>query len=160
MKFSTPDLSDKYPSIPAMKIQFRRFGRKTFFSGTAVTIRCNEDNSLVKNCASQIGEGRIMVVDGGGSLGKALVGDKIALLAVSNGWAGFLINGAVRDVEILKDINLGILALGVSPMRTVKLGAGSVGIPLMLGGVQVNNGDYVYCDDNGVLVSEFDLLNQ
>ncbi len=100
-----------------------------------------------------------MVVDGGGSLRKALLGDKIAAEAASNDWAGFVINGAVRDVEILSDLNLGILALGVSPIRTEKRGVGEKDISIKFGGVSISSGNHIYADGNGVLVSQLALSN-
>ena len=160
MPFSTPDLSDNFPIANAIDLQFRTFGGKAVFEGPALTIQCYEDNSFVKDLAQQEGNGRIMVVDGGGSLRKALLGDKLASTAASKGWAGFVIVGAVRDVEILRDINLGILALGVSPIKTEKKGVGMKDLTLKIGGVSVDSGCHIYADLNGVIVSRSDLLNQ
>ena len=160
MQFNTPDLSDEYPEAMVIELQFRSFGGVSSFTGPALTIRCHEDNSLVKKYSREKGYGRVMVVDGGGSLRKALLGDKIAEEAASNDWAGFVINGAVRDIEILSDLNLGILALGVSPIRTEKLGVGEKDICIKFGGASISSGNYIYADGNGVLVSELVLSNQ
>ena len=159
MQFNTPDLSDQYPAAMAIELQFRSFGGVSSFTGPALTIKCHEDNSLVKEYSREKGNGRVMVVDGGGSLRKALLGDKIAAEAASNDWVGFVINGAVRDVEILSDLNLGILALGVSPIRTEKRGVGEKDICIKFGGVSISSGNHIYADGNGVLVSELVLSN-
>ncbi len=159
MLFTTPDLSDKHPDAMVIELQFRRFGGASFFQGPALTIQCCEDNSLVKEFSKEKGEGRVMMIDGGGSLRKALLGDEIAGEAASNGWAGFIINGAVRDIEILSEINLGILALGVSPLKTEKRGVGLKHVSINIGGVSISSRDHIYADDNGVLVSKTALLN-
>jgi len=160
MLFSTPDLSDNFPAAMAVELQFRTFGGTPVFHGSACTIQCHEDNSLVKEFSKEKGNGRVMVVDGGGSLRKALLGDKIAGEAALNGWAGFIINGGVRDVEILSNLNIGILALGVSPLRTEKRGIGLKDVTLKIGGVSITSGYHIYADENGVLVSKLALLNK
>ena len=156
--FSTPDLSDAAPDALAIELQFRNLGGLDSFAGRAVTIKCHEDNSLVKQCVEEPGEGRVIVVDGGGSLRRALLGDMLAEKASANGWSGLVINGAVRDVDEIGGTELGVMALGVCPLKTEKLGVGQRDITLHFGGVTIVPGDYIYADNNGVLVSRKSLL--
>lgn len=155
---STPDLSDESPETQAVELQFRNYGQVQRFGGAAVTIKCHEDNSLVKACVNEAGEGRVIVIDGGGSLRRALLGDMLAEKAASNGWAGLVINGAVRDVEEIAVTGVGVKALGNCPLKTEKLGMGQRDIELHFGGVTIAPGDYVYADNNGVLVSKTPLV--
>ena len=152
--FSTPDLSDGAPDARALVLPLRNFGEVTRFGGAVVTIKCHEDNSLVKQCVEEAGGGRVIVVDGGGSRRRSLLGDMLAEKAVANGWAGLVIHGVIRDVDEIARMPLGVQALGTCPVKTEKLGAGQRDIPLQLGGVTVNPGDYIYADNNGVIVSE------
>ncbi len=156
--FSTPDLSDDHVEARAIELQFRNFGRRSQFHGQAVTIKCHEDNSLVKACVAEAGLGRVIVVDGGGSLRRALLGDMLAEKAAQNGWAGLVINGVVRDVDEIAEIDLGVKALGCCPIKTEKLGVGQRDIPLHVGGVKILPGQYIYADNNGVIVSDVPLL--
>jgi regulator of ribonuclease activity A len=156
--FSTPDLSDDHDEALAIELQFRNFGRREQFHGQVVTIKCHEDNSLVKACVGEAGLGRVIVVDGGGSLRRALLGDMLAEKAARSGWAGLVINGVVRDVDEIAEIDLGVKALGCCPIKTEKLGAGRRDIPLQIGGVTISPGQYIYADNNGVLVSDVPLL--
>lgn len=157
-EFSTPDLSDTAPDARALPLPLRNYGQTTRFAGPAVTIKCHEDNSLVKECVAEPGEGRVIVVDGGGSRRRALLGDMLAEQAAANGWAGLVINGAIRDVDEIAATALGVQALGSCPVKTEKLGAGQRDVALELGGVPVAPGDYVYADNNGVLISKVPLL--
>lgn len=152
--FSTPDLSDDHDEARAIELQFRSFGRRMQFYGQVVTIKCHEDNSLVKTCVAEPGLGRVIVVDGGGSLRRALLGDMLAEKAARNGWAGLVINGVVRDVDEIDEIDIGVKALGCCPIKTEKLGVGQRDIALHIGGVAISSGQYVYADNNGVLVSD------
>jgi regulator of ribonuclease activity A len=152
--FTTPDLCDDHPdAVRVLEPQLRTFGGREAFSGPAVTVRCHEDNSRVKDLVGTPGEGRVIVVDGGGSVRKALLGDVLAQKASDNGWAGLVIFGAVRDVEILRTIDLGVQAIAATPLKTEKLGVGDVGLPVTFGGVTTEPGDWVYADANGVVVS-------
>ncbi len=155
---STPDLTDASPAARAIELQFGNYGAVKQFGGPAVTIKCHEDNSLVKTCVGEPGEGRVIVVDGGGSLRRALLGDMLAAQAAENGWAGLVINGAIRDVDEIGETALGVQALGTTPLKTEKLGVGQRDIPVAFGGVTVRPGDYVYADNNGVIVSSEALL--
>jgi regulator of ribonuclease activity A len=155
---STPDLSDEAPEVCAIELQFNNYGAIRQFGGQAVTIKCHEDNSLVKQCVGEPGAGRVIVVDGGGSLRRALLGDILAEKAAANGWSGLVINGAIRDVDEIGQIGLGVQALGTCPVKTEKLGVGQRDIALQVGGVAIAPGDYVYADSNGVIVSKRSLL--
>ena len=157
-RFSTPDLTDAHPDVLAIELQFTNFGFLKQFCGQAVTIKCHEDNSLVKQCVAEPGEGRVIVVDGGGSLRRALLGDMLAELAASNGWAGLVINGAIRDVDEIAATAIGVQALGRCALKTEKLGVGQRGVPITFGGVTIAPGDYVFADNNAVIVSPRPLL--
>lgn len=156
--FSTPDLSDQAPEARAIELPFGNYGGRRRFAGQAVTIKCHEDNSLVKQCVGEPGEGRVIVVDGGGSRRRALLGDMLAEQAAANGWAGLVINGVIRDVDEIGDTELGVQALGTCPVKTEKLGVGQRDVTLHFGGVEISPGDFVYADNNGVLVSRRALL--
>jgi regulator of ribonuclease activity A len=157
-EISTPDLTDEAPTARAIELQFGNYGAVKRFGGPAVTIKCHEDNSLVKACVGEPGEGRVIVVDGGGSLRRALLGDMLAELAAGNGWAGLVINGAIRDVDEIGATALGVQALGTTPLKTEKLGMGQRDITVTFGGVSIAPGEYVYADNNGVIVSDRSLL--
>ena len=155
---STPDLTDENPAARAIELQFNNYGAVTQFGGAAVTIKCHEDNSLVKACVGEAGEGRVIVVDGGGSMRRALLGDMLAEKAADNGWAGLVINGVIRDVDEIGRTELGVQALGTTPLKTEKLGMGQRDVAVSMGGVTISPGDYVYADNNGVIVSDTALL--
>ncbi|QFU75003.1 putative 4-hydroxy-4-methyl-2-oxoglutarate aldolase [Halioglobus maricola] len=156
--FSTPDLADEHPDVRAIELQFTNYGSHARFSGPVVTIKCHEDNSLVKAAVAEPGEGRVIVVDGGGSLRRALLGDMLAEKAAANGWAGLVINGVIRDVDQIGVTELGVQALGTTPLKTEKLGEGQRDVTIAFGGVTIVPGEYVYADNNGVLVSAVALL--
>jgi regulator of ribonuclease activity A len=156
--FSTPDLTDAYPDVSPIELQFTSFGFTRKFYGRVVTIKCHEDNSLVKQCVAEPGDGRVIVVDGGGSLRRALLGDMLAEQAAGNGWAGLVINGAIRDVDEIAETAIGVQALGRCALKTEKLGVGQRDVPIAFGGVSIAPGDYVYADNNAVIVSSRSLL--
>jgi regulator of ribonuclease activity A len=154
MMLSVPDICDQFlDEIVVFDPVFRDFGALRKFCGEIVTIRCFEDNSLVGETVRTPGQGRVIVVDGGGSLRRALLGDLLAAAAVENGWRGLVINGAVRDVEILETIDLGVKALGACPVKTDKRGEGQLDTPLRFAGAQLEPGQYLYADANGVIVA-------
>ncbi|MCB1702777.1 MAG: ribonuclease E activity regulator RraA [Pseudomonadales bacterium] len=155
---STPDLTDAHPEARAIELQFASFGAIARFHGPAVTIKCHEDNSLVKQCVAEPGAGRVIVVDGGGSLRRALLGDMLAEQAAANGWAGLVINGAVRDVDEIAATSIGVQALGRCALKTEKLGMGQRDVVVSFGGVSIAPGDYIYADNNAVIVSKSPLL--
>jgi len=160
MEYLTPDLCDEYPDlVRVVEPIFKNYGGKSSFGGQIVTIKCHEDNSVVKETAGTPGNGKIIVVDGGGSLRRALLGDLIADNAVENGWEGFIIYGCIRDVDSISTMNLGVKALNTNPLKTEKKGIGDLNIPVSFGGVTFKPGEYVYADSNGIIVSSKPLNN-
>ena len=151
---STPDLCDQYPElVQAVEPMFSNFGGRESFGGQVVTVKCFEDNSRVKELVSTPGGGRVMVVDAGGSMRRACLGDMLAEKASANGWSGIIIYGCVRDVDEIMATDIGVQALGVHPIKTDKKGIGEIDIAVTFGGVTFNSGDYVYADNNGIIVS-------
>lgn len=132
--------------------QFRQFGGRATFAGRISTVRCLEDNALLKSVLSEPGDGGVLVVDGAGSLHTALVGDVLARLGRTNGWAGVIVNGAVRDTTALRTIDIGLKALGTNPRKSTKTGAGERDVVVELGGVSFAPGDVAYSDDDGIIV--------
>ena len=157
IKTSTPDISDKYPELKFLNIQFKNFGAKKSFLGKILTATCPEDNSKVKEILNQPGDGRVLIVDGQASFKVALMGDMIAEQAVKNNWAGVIINGCVRDVEILNSLDIGILAIGVVPRKSEKLDRGSLNDDIRIGDSQISSGQWAYADLNGVIISDCEL---
>ncbi|ROR98901.1 regulator of ribonuclease activity A [Sinobacterium caligoides] len=153
----TPDLCDKYPDVQVLEPVFRNYGGKNQFSGEIVTVKCFEDNSLVKEQAGYLGMGKVLVVDGGGSLRRALLGDIIAETAASNGWEGMIIFGCIRDVDAIQSIKLGVQAINHYPVKTEKRGAGDLNIPVTFAGQTLKPGQYIYADNNGIVVSDYPL---
>lgn len=150
-----PDLCDNHQELLHVAAPgFVDFGGKKTFHGVAVTLSCFEDNSLVRDLVGQEGHGKVLVIDGKGSLRRALLGDLLAQKAVDNGWEGIVINGAVRDVVTLGSLPLGIKALAACPVRTEKLGAGEHGLAVSFAEVTIHPGDYIYADPNGLVVSQ------
>jgi regulator of ribonuclease activity A len=158
MTFSTCDLSDNNEGkIQIAESLFQNYGGISAFGGEIVTIKCHEDNSLVKDTVGEPGQGKVLVVDGGGSLRRSLLGDQLAAKAVANGWAGIIIFGAIRDVEIIAGLDMGVKALNVIPLKTEKRGIGDKNIPVNFAGVTFKPGEYVYADLNGIIVSKISL---
>lgn len=152
---ATADLVDKYgEALQSIPVQLRSFGRRRRFSGAAVTVKCFEDNALLKSTLAEHPEpaGRVLVIDGGGSLRSALVGDIIAGIAVQRGWAGLVVHGVVRDSMALDQLDLGIKALGTNPRKSSKTGAGSVDQPVEIGGVWIWPGQIVHSDEDGIVI--------
>lgn len=163
MKYITPDLCDAYPEDVRVvdplinQCSFKNYGGRKSFGGQIVTVKCFEDNSLVKELAGQDGTGKVMVVDGGGSLRRALLGDMIAENAERNHWEGFVIYGCIRDVDAMEKLDLGVKALNSNPLKTEKRGIGDSGIPIVFGGVKFIPDEYIYSDANGIVVSSKSL---
>jgi len=153
---STPDLCDAHPDEARVVVglHWQSYGAVRAFDGPVTTVKCHEDNSRVKELVGTSGDGRVLVVDGGGSLRHALIGDLLAAEARDKGWAGIVIHGACRDVEVLVDIELGVLALGVVPIKSVRNGEGRVDVPVTIGGVIIRPGNHLYADPNGVIVAD------
>ncbi|WP_345039310.1 ribonuclease E activity regulator RraA [Georgenia daeguensis] len=149
----TADLYDQYEErLQSCDLQLRQYGGRRTFAGPIATVRCHEDNALVKAVLGTPGEGRVLVVDGGGSLHTALMGDLIAGSAVANGWAGVVIHGAVRDVAALAELDLGVKALGSNPRKSAKTGAGERDVVVSFGGATFAPGAQLVSDDDGVVV--------
>ncbi len=149
----TADLVDDIgPDVRSCDVQFRQFGGRTQFAGPISTVRCLQDNALLKSVLSTPGDGGVLVIDGEGSLHTALVGDVIAELAHSNGWAGLVVHGAVRDAAALRDLDLGIKALGTNPRKSSKTGVGERDVTVSFGGVTFVPGDIAYSDDDGIVL--------
>ena len=153
MLIKTTDLCDELgDKAQVLAPQFVDLGGKADFQGQAVTVKCFEDNSRIKELSSQPGQGKVLVVDGGGSDRCALFGDHIAEDLLNNGWAGVVVNGYVRDKAVLRGLPMAIKALGVSPRKSVKRNEGQRGLTLSFGGVSIAEGDWLYADDDGVVV--------
>lgn len=138
--------------------RFLNFGGRLSFGGQVVTVKCFEDNSQVKQTLATAGEGRVLVVDGGGSVRCALLGDMIAQSAADNGWAGVIVYGCVRDVDALATMPIGVMALGCIPKKSIRKGVGELGVRVQFGGVVFNQGDWVYADNNGIIVCDEPLV--
>lgn len=150
---NTADLYDERgEELDSVSLQFQDLGGRTHFSGPVRTIRCLEDNALVKSTLATPGDGAVLVVDGGGSLRTALMGDLIAASAVANGWAGVVINGAIRDRQAIAGLDLGVKALGSNPRKSSKAGTGETDVDLDLDGVRIRPGARIWCDPDGILV--------
>jgi regulator of ribonuclease activity A len=151
---STADLYDEHgDALQSCSVQLRHYGGRAAFEGLVSTVRCHRDNALVKAALAEPSEGRVLVVDGGGSLESALMGDLIAASAVEHGWAGVVINGAVRDVVALRELPLGALALGSNPRKSAKDGVGERDVPVSFGGVEFAPGQRLWADEDGILVT-------
>ena len=158
MNYNTPDLCDSYPDlVTVVEPIFNNYGGKKSYGGEIVTVKCFEDNSVVKETASTEGKGKVMVVDGGGSLRRSLLGDMIAENALKNGWEGFIIYGSIRDVDIIGELGIGVKALNTIPLKTEKKGIGEKNIKVKFGGVIFKPGEYVYADNNGIIISSKQL---
>lgn len=157
MSIKTTDLSDAHPEVQVGEPLLRHYGGATAFRGPVATLRVFEDNALVRAALAEPGEGRVLVVDGGGSLRCALLGDQLAELAAGNGWAGVVINGCVRDTADLARIELGVMALAPHPRRSVKRGEGESGATLHFAGLTIAPGHYLYADADGIIVAEGEL---
>ena len=150
---NTADLYDERgEELESIAVQFQNLGGHTHFSGPVRTIRCFEDNALVKTVLSTPGDGAVLVIDGQGSLRTALMGDMIAESAVANGWAGVVINGAIRDREAIARLPLGVKALGSNPKKSAKTGVGEVDVQLVIDRVRIQPGVMLFCDTDGIFV--------
>jgi regulator of ribonuclease activity A len=150
----TADLCDAHTARVAVAAPiFRSFGGRRRFHGAIATLRCFEDNSRVREMLAEPGQGRVLVVDGGGSLRCALVGDQLGALGVQSGWSGVIVHGCVRDTAALAAMDLGVLALAPHPLRSVKRGAGERDVTVDFAGVSFAPGAMIYADEDGVLVA-------
>lgn len=163
MTFKTPDLCDAFEaelgrSVRVVAPMFQRYGGRTNFSGQIVTLKLFEDNSLVREALGEPGSGKVLVVDGGGSLRCALLGDQLALLAKKNGWEGVVVYGCIRDSGDINRLDLGVRALATHPQKSVKKGIGDRDAAITFGGVTFTPGEYLYADEDGILVSDKTLI--
>ncbi|MDX1590235.1 MAG: ribonuclease E activity regulator RraA [Oleiphilaceae bacterium] len=149
----TPDICDTYPEVQVLEPMFRNLGGRRSFGGEIVTVKCFEDNSVVKEQVAKPGHDRVMVVDGGGSMRAALLGDMLAEKAAANGWQGIIVYGCIRDIDVIAATDLGVQALGTHPRKTDKRGLGDLNVPVTFAGVTFHPGHYIYADNNGIVVS-------
>ncbi|MCG8324443.1 MAG: ribonuclease E activity regulator RraA [Thiotrichales bacterium] len=158
MTFTTADLYDEHgEDLRVAMPVFRDYGGKTSFSGPISTVKCFEDNSLVRTALEEPGDGRVLLVDGGESMRCALVGDMLARLGADNGWAGVIVSGCVRDSVVMRDIAIGIKAMATNPRKSVKQGVGERDVAVSIAGIDCRPGEYVYADPDGVVISEASL---
>ena len=158
MTFSTADLYDEHEGkVQVVNAFLQNFGGKTHFFGPISTVKCLEDNSLVRAALEEPGRGRVLVVDGGASNRCALVGDMLAGLGMKNGWAGLIVYGCIRDSAVVATLPIGIKALGTNPRRSVKKGTGERDVILNFADAAITPGDCLYADEDGILLSEVEL---
>ena len=158
MAFKTADLCDAHEDrVRVLDLPLRDFGGRIAFHGPVSTVRAFEDNSRVREAVGEAGHGRVLVIDGGGSTRRSMLGDNLAAMAVKNGWAGVLVHGVIRDTEAIGRLDLGVKALGTCPRKTEKLGQGLRDVMLELGGVVIAPGHHLYADEDGVIVSSVPL---
>jgi regulator of ribonuclease activity A len=158
MTLRTADLYDAHGEHLAVVAPiFQRYGARAAFQGEIVTLKCFEDNKSVRDVLGRNGRGKVLVIDGGGSLRTALVGDLIAKLAVDQGWSGIVVNGCIRDSVEIGRLDIGLRALATNPTRPVKRVDGQADIPVSFGGVTFRPGHYLYADEDGIVLSEVSL---
>lgn len=161
MKLTTADLCDEHAEIiKVTEPVFKNFGGHKSFAGQIQTVKVHEDNVLVKEILSCPGKGQVLVVDGGGSLRCALVGDVLAQLAVDNGWVGIVVYGCIRDSVAIAKIALGLKALNTHPLKSIKRGCGERDLPVHFAGVSFFPGHYLYADEDGIVVSPHSLIKE
>ncbi|MBH43863.1 MAG: ribonuclease activity regulator protein RraA [Gammaproteobacteria bacterium] len=158
--FVVADLCDQNDDIEIIKPIFQSYGLNKSFSGKIKTVKVHNDNSYIKKLLENDGDGFIMVVDGGGSLECALMGDNLAEQACKNNWKGILINGCIRDSEIINTLPISIKALNTCPIKSIKNNKGEYDSNLSFGGVTFINGNYIYSDSDGIIISTKDLLQE
>lgn len=155
----TADLIDTHaPALSLVHLPWRKFGAKPYFAGPIQTVKCFEDNSVVRSQLETPGEGRILAVDGGGSTRVALLGDIMADLAIKNGWVGVVVNGAIRDSVEIDAMDIAVFALATSPVKSAKENWGKAGCDLSFGGVNFKPGGWVFGDADGLLYSDGPLV--
>ena len=154
MSIATTDLCDAHePRVRVAAPIFRSYGGKPAFHGPIATLKLFEDNGLVRQTLDTPGNGRVLVIDGGGSLRRALLGDQLAAMAVKNGWSGLVIWGCIRDSKAIAAMDLGVFALATVPLKTVKKNLGEAAIPVGFAGIEFVPGEWLYADEDGVVVS-------
>jgi regulator of ribonuclease activity A len=155
---ATTDLCDAHgDTVRVVAPLFRDFGGARHFAGRIATVKVHEDNVLVRAAFEEKGEGRVLVIDGGGSLRVALVGDQLAAIAANNGWAGIVVNGCIRDSEAISAIALGVKAIATCPRKSAKRGWGERDVPVTFGGVTFTPGEWLCADADGIVVAHAPL---
>jgi regulator of ribonuclease activity A len=157
MNFLTTDLCDQFSDLSACEPVFRSYGGRARFMGPVATIKCFEDNSRVRDLVAEPGGGRVLVIDAGGSVRRAVLGDLLAASAVDNGWSGFVIYGCIRDSVAISSMPIGVKALNTHPMKTDKRGEGQRDLVVSFANVTFHPGDWVYSDEDGIIVSRHEL---
>ncbi|MFT5132093.1 MAG: regulator of ribonuclease activity A [Gammaproteobacteria bacterium] len=159
MSTATADLYDQFgDKIQVALPMFRDYGYRKIFNGTISTLKVHEDNALVRSALEEEGDGRVLVVDGGGSLRCALLGDMLAKIGLDNAWQGIIIYGCVRDSAIIAGMDIGVKALNTNPKKSIKKGIGERDIPVEFANVKFVPGDYIYADEDGILVANEKLF--
>ncbi|MDH4029356.1 MAG: ribonuclease E activity regulator RraA [Chromatiales bacterium] len=154
MEVLTADICDAHPGdIEVAEPIMRHFGGRKRFHGETVTMKVHEDNVLVRKAVESPGDGRVLIVDGGGSLRRALLGDRLAALATENGWSGVVVNGCIRDSAEIARIDLGVIALATHPRKSKKNGDGYTGTSVSFAGVTIRPGQYLYADEDGWVIA-------
>jgi len=148
----TSDVMDQRENAASCELQFRLYGRRRAVEGRIRTILCLEDNALVKATLATPSAGEILVIDGGGSLRTALIGDMIASSGIANGWAGVIVHGAIRDSEVINTLDFHVKSLGTNPRKSAKHGIGECDVPVFFGGIRFVPGEYLYSDEDGIVV--------
>ncbi|MFZ4499472.1 MAG: ribonuclease E activity regulator RraA [Burkholderiales bacterium] len=157
-QLATADLCDAHDAeVTVLEPMLAHFGGVANFHGRVQTVKVFEDNVLIKAQLSTPGDGRVLVVDGGGSLRCALVGDLLAQMAIDNNWAGIVVFGAIRDSAPIGAMPIGVMALGTHPKKSIKKGAGDVGIAVTFAGQTIRPGVWLYADDDGVILADTPL---
>jgi len=157
--FTTADLWDNHEALlRCVDPIFNHFGNKKVFSGKITTLKLFEDNSFVRKQLETDGKNKVLIIDGGASLRCALIGDQLATLAIQNKWEGIIVNGSIRDSQVINSMNIGIRALNTSPVKSIKRNIGEIDNPVKFGGVTFISDHYVYVDSDGILLSKDNLL--
>ena len=155
MSFATADLYDKYEDqLQIATPMFNDYGGKIQFSGPVSTVKVFADNSLVRAALEEQGDGKVLVVDGGGSLNCALLGDMLAELGVKNGWVGIIVYGCIRDSAVIANMKIGVKALNTNPKKSVKRGEGQRDVPVSFADITIAPGNHVYADADGIVISQ------
>ncbi|KAL6626757.1 hypothetical protein ACP70R_030483 [Stipagrostis hirtigluma subsp. patula] len=147
----------KNGELRALEPIFRIYGRRQIFAGPVVTLKLFEDNVLLREFLEEKGHGRVLVVDGGGSTRCAILGGNLAQLAQNNGWAGIVINGCIRDVDEINGCDIGVRALNSHPIKSNKKGVGEKHVPVNIAGTRIHDGEWLYADTDGILISRSEL---
>lgn len=155
MEYNTSALCDVYlDQVDVVEPMFSNFGGSASFAGQVTTIKCFEDNGLIRSVLEQDGQGRVLLIDGGGSLRRALIDAEIASLAEENEWEGLVVYGSVREVDELEDMSIGIQALASIPVGASQTDVGELDVPVNFGGVSFLPEDYLYADNTGIILSQ------